>query len=414
MHFDYGLIRSPGRILFGAGQVDALPHIAGDYGRKALLCTDARLGGSDLVVRIEAGLRQAGVEVRVFDGTEPELPVTCVYACANAHREFAPDVIIGLGGGSCLDLAKLVSLALSGYDDLTALYGEFKVESPTLPVIAIPTTSGTGSEVTPVAVLGDKDRALKVGISDPALIPDVAICDPELTVTCPPGLTAVSGIDALTHAIEAFTAMRQDTGPATAFERVFIGKNALSDHNALGAIRLMYAHLADAVDDGEDRTARAALMLGSTLAGLAFGSAGTSAAHAIQYPLGALTHTAHGLGIGILLPHVLQYNVKEAEDSFAEIARAISVAGSDTSNAEAAQALVQAVRELVIRIGLPRNLSAIGVTTDKVAWIAERSLDAARLANNNPRPLTTQGVAGILQAALDADGESPGKEVTRA
>lgn len=414
MQYDYGLTRSPGRILFGAGQINALPHLARDYGRKALLCTDERLVESGIVAGIKTDLRRVGVEMRVFDGTEPELPVSCVYACADAHRDFAPDVIIGLGGGSCLDLAKLVSLVLSGHDDLAALYGEFKVERPTLPVIAIPTTSGTGSEVTPVAVLGDKGRDLKVGISDPALIPDIAICDPQLTTTCPPRLTAVSGIDAMAHAIEAYTAIRQDTGPRAACERVFVGKNALSDHHAIGAIRLIYAHLADAVDNGEDDTARAALMLGSTLAGLAFGSAGTSAAHAIQYPIGALTHTAHGLGIGILLPHVMHYNVVAAEDSFAEIARAIGIVSSGTSNAEAAQTLVQAVQDLVIRIGLPRDLSAIGVPADKVPWIAERSLDATRLANNNPRPLTAKGVTTILQAALGGAGDSTGKEVTHA
>lgn len=414
MQFDYGIVRSPGRIIFGAGQVKSLPHVAKEYGNRVLICTDERLAGTELLTEIRADLEHSGVSVRVFSGTEPELPVSCVYACADANRDFMPDVIIGLGGGSCLDLAKLVGLVLSGHHDLSTLYGEFKVTGSILPVIAIPTTSGTGSEVTPVAVVGDKDRELKVGISDPALIPNVAICDPDLTITCPPMLTAVSGIDALAHAIEAFTAIRQETDVDAAFKRVFIGKNALSDHNALGAIRLIYKHLSDAVKDGDNKTARSALMLGSTLAGLAFGSAGTSAAHAIQYPIGALTQTAHGLGIGILLPHVMQYNVVEAEESFAEIARALDIASTDSSSPEAAAALVEAIHQLVGNIGLPKSLSEIGVTFDKVEWIAERSLNAARLANNNPRLLTVEGVASILYAAMGKNETSLDKETTRA
>lgn len=163
---------------------------------------------------------------------------------------------------------------------------------PVLPVIAVPTTAGTGSEATPVAVISDPDRTLKVGISSPHLLPRVAICDPDLTLTCPPALTAIAGADALTHAIEAFTAGRRAPSPELAQRHVFIGKSALTDHFALLAIRLLGRSLERACHDGADEEARADVML-----------AALAAAHAIQYPVGALTHTAHGLGVATLLPY---------------------------------------------------------------------------------------------------------------
>src|SRR5690606_21603860 len=170
------------------------------------------------------------------------------------------------------------------------------VPGPIMPLIAVPTTAGTGSEVTPVAVLSDSERTLKVGISSPFLIPTWSVCDPELTFSCPAALTAIAGADALTHAIEAFTAVRRDPVPSIAQERVFVGKNTMSDHFALSAITLLWEGLEAACEDNTDRSAREKVMLGATMAGLAFGVAGTAAAHAIQYPVGALTHTAHGLG----------------------------------------------------------------------------------------------------------------------
>lgn len=414
MSLNFGLMRSPEKVLFGSGQLAALPRLVAEFGTRALVCTDERLAGSDIFATAMQGLRDAGIEVAVFSGTEPELPVSGIFACADAHADFAPSVIIGFGGGSCMDLAKLVGIVLSGQRDLSQVYGEFKVTTPPVPVIAIPTTSGTGSEVTPVAVLGDKDRDLKVGVADPALIPRVAICDPDLTLTCPPGLTAVSGIDALAHAIEAFTATRHEATPDLALERVFVGKNALSDHNALTAIKLIFDHLPTAVARGDDAEARAGVMLGSTLAGLAFGSGGTSAAHAIQYPIGALTGTAHGMGVGILLPHAMRHNRDAALADFAAIARAIGRATDKTPEAEAADAAIQAVQDLAQQIGMPAGLADIGVPEDRLGWIAERSLDAARLAKNNPRPLTVDGVREILDAAMHGADHTSGKDFANA
>lgn len=398
MDFQFGVTRSPARILFGPGQRRALPRAVAGLGDKILVCTDAGLGDSDVLAEMRAGLIAAGHTVEVFAGTEPELPLDGITACVARYRAFAPDVVVGLGGGSCLDMAKLVSLLLSCPGAAEDFYGENKVLHAIRPVIALPTTAGTGSEVTPVAVLADPRREMKIGVSSPELIPHTAICDPELTLTCPPSLTAISGADALAHAIEAFAAIDRPPTDALAFERVFVGKNVLSDRNALGAITLIARHLPTAVKDGADLGARGALMLASTLAGLAFGSAGTSAAHALQYPVGARTHTAHGLGVGILLPTTMAFNLPAATAPYAAIARALGLTGGD--DRALAEALIGFVRALFRTIGLPATLADIGFAKTDIDWAAERALTARRLVENNPRPIDHPAAAAMLRAAL--------------
>ena len=277
----FAALRLPREILFGKGQRHALPAVAGRFGRRALVCTDARLAQTPEFAALIEGLKAASIEVLVHDRVQPDVPRDSVAQCADEVRSFKPDMVIGMGGGSCLDMAKCVSLLLTHGGALSDYYGEFKVPGPVLPIIAVPTTAGTGSEVTPVAVVSDPERTLKIGASSPYLIPAVAICDPELTRTCPPGLTAIAGADAMTHAIEAFTAARKTPSHELAQENVFIGKSALSDHFALYAIRLLGRSLEKAVSDGADEDARADVMMGALAAGCAFGTAGTAAAHAI-------------------------------------------------------------------------------------------------------------------------------------
>ena len=291
-----GALRPPKEIFFGKGQSDAIGAVAARHGSSALVCTDARFASTPAFSRIVDTLTTSGSPSHVYDRVEPDVPYDSVALCVEAARPFAPDVVIGVGGGSCLDMAKCASLMLTHGGALRDYYGEFKVPGPILPVIAVPTTAGTGSEATPVAVISDASRTLKVGISSPHLIPAAAICDPDLTISCPPSLTAIAGADALTHAIEAFTAARRGTDAELAQKHVFIGKSALSDHFALLAIRLLGRSLERAYTNGADEDARADVMMGALAAGCAFGTAGTAAAHAIQYPVGALTNTPHGLG----------------------------------------------------------------------------------------------------------------------
>ncbi|HTH98538.1 MAG TPA: iron-containing alcohol dehydrogenase, partial [Stellaceae bacterium] len=273
----FGIARAPATILFGAGQRRALGRVARLTGGRALICTDARFSATEDFSDIVMNLRDAGIATLVYDGTQAELPVENVHNCVALARGFRPDMVVGIGGGSCLDLAKLASLLLSYPGDLADYYGELKVPGPVLPVLALPTTSGTGSECTPVAVVGDSARALKVGVSSPHLVPHAAICDPELTLSCPPILTAITGADAMTHAVEAFTNLARPSEPDLGIDRVFVGKNRISDTYALAAIAELAGHLVVAVEQGEDLEARAGVMLGAMYAGLAFGTAGTAA-----------------------------------------------------------------------------------------------------------------------------------------
>lgn len=393
----FGIMRTPRAVLFGNGQRHALGRVAAALGRRALICTDERFAGTPEMAGLLAALESAGVRVQVFDRTQPDLPVEGVYECVAAHRAFQPDTIVGLGGGSCLDMAKLVSLLLAHGGEAADYYGEYKVPGPTIPVIALPTTSGTGSEVTPVAVLADSARDLKVGVSSPHLIPHTAICDPELTLTCPRGLTAIAGADALTHAIEALTAVRRSPDPDIAQTRVFVGKNAFSDQQALIAIRALASYLPRAVEDGSDLHARGQVMAAALAAGLAFGVAGTAAAHAIQYPIGALTHTAHGAGVATLMPYVMDFNAPACADDYADISRAMG--DTETDPGRLAANAPRHVYELFARIGIPATLEGLGVRADQLDWIAGQSLLAARLVTNNPRPLDQAGIAAIVAAA---------------
>jgi alcohol dehydrogenase len=401
----FGLLRLPKTILFGIGQRHALGSISAGLGRRALVCTDARFSADPAFAGLLRSLEHAGVDVLVYDQTEPDIPRNTVLECCEVAKPFGPDHVIGIGGGSCLDMAKCAALILAHGGRVEDYYGEFKVPGPTLPVIAMPTTAGTGSEVTPVAVLSDPDRVMKIGISSPHLVPTIAICDPELTLTCPPKLTAIAGADAMTHAIEAFTTARREADAMLAQQHVFVGKSALTDHFALLAIRLLARSLRRAVVDGRDAGARADVMMGAMAAGCAFGSAGTAAAHAIQYPIGALTHTAHGMGVATLLPYVMAYNRPACIKDFAEIAQAMGIDRIDRSDAILADLAIDAVATLFADIGIPADLAALGLPADQQIWAAEQAITVTRLIKNNPRNIDLDAMKSLVGAAFTGNRE---------
>ena len=400
----FAAARLPREILFGKGQRHVLPVVAAKYGRRAFVCTDERFAATSQFAEILAGLHNAAIDTLVYDRTLPDVPRDSVAACIAEAKDFEPDMVIGIGGGSCLDMAKCAALLLSHGGRLEDYYGEFKVPGPTLPVIAVPTTAGTGSEVTPVAVISDPDRTLKVGISSPHLIAAVALCDPDLTATCPPSLTAIAGADALTHAIEAFTAAKRGADPHLPQQHVFVGKSALTDHFALLAIRLLGRSLEKAYRDGSDETARADVMMGALAAGCAFGTAGTAAAHAVQYPVGALTHTAHGLGVATMLPYVMSYNRAAAAAEISEVGAALGISHHGGGDADAsAHATIREVSRLFGAIGIPPTLAKLGLAEDKIDWTAEQALGIDRLIKNNPRPFDFAAMRRLVRAAYDGD-----------
>ncbi|WP_022685588.1 iron-containing alcohol dehydrogenase [Sphingomonas phyllosphaerae] len=397
----FGAARLPRSILFGRGQRAALGSASARLGRRALICTDERQAAQPEFAAMLADLAAHDVATRVFDGTVPDLPLRSIDACVAAVSGFDADVVIGIGGGSSLDLAKVAAVLLTHGGSVRDYYGEFAVPGPVMPLVAVPTTSGTGSEATPVAVVADEERGAKVGIASPHLIAQVAICDPELTVTCPPALTAFSGADALTHAIEAYTTLARPIDAMLTEQHVFVGKNVLSDHFATLAVTNVFRYLERAVVDGSDMEAREGVMLASLAAGCAFGTAGTAAAHALQYPVGNLTHTAHGQGVATLLPYVMQFNRPACVDGFAELADLVGIAGA--TPAARAQAFIEAVAALFERIGIPLSLAALGLRADQQDHVAEYSLNAARLIKNNPRPLDLAAMQTITRAAFAGD-----------
>lgn len=399
----FGLLRLPASIVFGSGQRAVAAAMTAQLGSRALICTDGRLGREPVFHALLADLGRAGVAVKVFDRTLPDLPIASIDDCLKEVGGFAPEVAIGIGGGSCMDLAKVAALLITHGGRPDKYYGENKVPGPLMPVIAIPTTAGTGSEVTPVAVLSDIERQTKVGISSPHLIPKVAICDPELTVTCPPTLTAVSGADALTHAVESYTAARRNPTPDLSVNNVFVGKNVLSDQFALLAITNIWQSLHRAYVNGADIEARERMMLASLAAGCSFGTAGTAAAHAIQYPVGNDTHTAHGAGVASLLPYVMEYNRPESTAAYAAIARAVGLDGPGKSDEQLSFEVIDAIADLLNSVGIPRTLKDLGLAEHRQDWTAESAIGIARLVNNNPRKLDLEGMRRITRAAFSGD-----------
>lgn len=395
----FSVLRLPREVLFGEDQVAAIGEVAAKHGSRALICTDARFAGTPAFAEIRRHLEEASVAIHVFDGVEPDVPCENVYKCADFARSFGPDLVIGIGGGSCIDMAKCASLILTHGGKLEDYYGEFKIPGRVLPIIAVPTTAGTGSEVTPVAVVSDSNRVLKVGISSPHIVPAAAICDPVLTWTCPPQLTAIAGADALTHAIEAYTAISRNADASLPQKHVFVGKNTFSDMFALKAITLIGRSLVAAHGGGSVPEARSDLMLGALTAGCAFATAGTSLAHAVQYPIGALTHTPHGLGVAAMLPYAMSYNRRIATRDMGDVAVALGIRRNGQSDDALSSAAIIKVQKLFEAVGIPANLKALGLPEDKIDWTAEQAIGIGRLIKNNPRPIHLDSMKSLLQAA---------------
>lgn len=388
--------RSPREILTGDGTLPAAARIAALHGTRALLVSDEVISQQRAYEDLHGRLETEGLVVRAFTDAVADVPLEVIDRCCQAAREWQPDVIIALGGGTVLDLAKMAALLLVHGGSPRDYYGENQVPGPVLPVVAVPTTAGTGSEVTPVAVVSDPERELKVGVSSRFLIPEAAVCDPETTLSCPPRVTAHAGIDAFCHAVEAFTGRVQQLAWADPVDRVFIGKNGISDDLALRAVGLIAAHLEVVVKDGGNRQARTAMMQSSTLGGLAFAHAGTAAPHALQYPLGEATKTPHGLGVGLLLPYVLTAASEIMDAELRALARHIGME-------ENGEDFIDWVAELSGRIGLPASLRELGLARSDLPELAEKATTVQRLLQNHPGPVDADALHHILAAAWEGD-----------
>ena len=399
---DYWNFYSAGRIVFGSGVVDRLAGFLQPWqAKRVLIVTDATLVRVGVVKSVESPLRAAGIAVNMFDGGEPEpsFPVADrAIAMANQTR---PDVIIGVGGGSNLDLAKIVATVVTHGGHYRDYFGYGKVPGPVIPLVCIPTTAGTGSEVSHAAVLTDTENQMKVSCLSHYLRPALAVVDPKLTLSCPPQVSADSGIDALTHAIEAFTAVRFDQLDVPSDEPFpYDGKQPIGDCLAERAIELIGQHLADVVREPTNLTAREGMALAATLAGLAFSNNAVAVVHALEYPIGGALHCSHGAGNGLLLPYVMRFNLPSRIAEFKRIAQLLGEDITGLTDTVAAERAILAVERLRTAIGIPQRIRELGGTREQLSTFAQKSYAIKRLMLLNGRCPTEADLLGILQDAF--------------
>ncbi|UUO06838.1 iron-containing alcohol dehydrogenase [Blastopirellula sp. J2-11] len=386
---------SAGELTFGAAASQRVGLLAARRSwSRVLIVTDATLVRLGLIDKVRQPLIDAGVTVEIFDGSCAEPDLSVAVAAHAVAQKFGPHAICGLGGGSNIDLAKIVAILHAHGGAAADYFGWDQVPGPVTPIIALPTTAGTGSEVSQSAVLTDIENAMKVSTLSQYLRPTLAIVDPLLSATCPPQVTADSGIDALTHAVEAYTSttfdMLEQDGDAPA---PYSGSHPLVDALAEKAIALVGQHLVQAVRHGDDIEARTGMALAATLAGLAFSNAGVAVVHALEYPIGGAVHCSHGGGNGLLLPYVMQFNLETRTEKFARVAQLLG--GEPT----AAAAITQ-VEQLKQAIGIPARLREYGVTLEMLPGFAAKSITITRLMRTNPRRPSEQELLAILKSAL--------------
>ncbi|MDF2687812.1 MAG: alcohol dehydrogenase [Microvirga sp.] len=370
-------------LIAGSGSIARLGEVAAQkLGARVALVTDAGLVKTRLVARALTILEEAGIAVDVFDGVVADPPEDVVLAAVAQAKAFDARAVIGFGGGSSIDVAKLVALLVRSGEELPQIYGVGIAKGPRLPLLAIPTTAGTGSEVTPISIVTTGAHEKK-GVVSPLLIPDIALLDPDLTVNLPPHVTAATGIDAMVHAIEAYTSVSANNNP-------------VSKALAREALRLLGRNIERAVHHGAHKDARAAMLIGSMLAGQAFANSPVAAVHALAYPIGGHFGVPHGLSNALVLPHVLRFNASACSDTYAELAPYVF---PDLGDSVTAAAFAEAIAGLCSRVGLQPRLRDVGIPQDAVPTLAEDAMKQTRLLVNNPRPVSLEDARAIYEAA---------------
>ncbi|MBS9719117.1 iron-containing alcohol dehydrogenase [Tianweitania sp. BSSL-BM11] len=375
-------------IIFEPGSAARLGDIAAPrLGKTILFVTDPGLRKLGLCDPALKSLEASGVAVIVFDQVEADPSRKTLEAAVSAGRDARVSGVIGFGGGSSLDVAKLAALLLGSNEDLDQAWGVAQAKGPRLPLILVPTTAGTGSEVTPVSIItvGEEEKR---GVSSPLLQPDIALLDPDLTLGLPPAITAATGIDAMVHAIEAFASTNANNNP-------------VSKTLAREALRLLGANIERAVRNGSNAEARSAMLLGSMLAGQAFANSPVAAVHALAYPIGGTFHVPHGLSNALVLPEVLRFNAVEAPAPYAGIAAdAFPELAEITETENKTAAFIAALADLSKRLGLPQRLRDVGITEADLPKLAADAMKQQRLLVNNPRPVSESDALAIYKAAF--------------
>jgi alcohol dehydrogenase class IV len=376
----------PTRIITGIGCLDSLGQRAAELGSRAMLvCGTHSLRASGQLDRARRLLQDAQMALVVYDAVTGEPTLDIVQAGLDTAREHEVQVIIGIGGGSAMDTAKAIAGLYAHPGTVDDYFGQVRlVSGGGLPWIAVPTTAGTGAEVTKNAVLVSPRHEVKSSLRHDAWYADLALVDPEMTLTSPPDVTAASGSDALTQAIEAYTS---------------IAASPVTDALAERAIAQIGRSLPRAYEDGSGLEARAGMLYGSMLTGMAFANARLGGVHGMAHPLGYRYHIPHGVVCGLLLPYTMAYNLEYAVDKYASVARLLGVDTRGLDQAAAAERAVERVRDLLVAVDTAMHLRRFGVEEDDLPLIATESMPSGSL-KHNPRPLSEEDVQAILRAAL--------------
>jgi alcohol dehydrogenase class IV len=353
--------------------------------RKVAFVTDAMILKLGLAAPALAGLEAAGVEVWTFADVVADPPEAMIVGAIEEARRQGVDGVVSVGGGSSLDTAKLIAVLAGSEQAIADIYGIGLVKGERLPLVLAPTTAGTGSEVTPISIV-TTGAAEKKGVVAPQLLPDWAILDAELTVGLPAAVTAATGVDAMVHAIEAYTSKHK--------------KNVVSDCLAREALRLLGANIRAACRTPQDRQVRSDMLLGSMLAGMAFANSPVAAVHALAYPLGGHFHVPHGLSNALVLPHVLAFNMPEAESLYAELGPIVFLELAGKPPRDRAEGLVDGLRALAPDLGMQTRLSEVGISHNHLPMLAEDAMKQTRLLVNNPREMTYEAALAIYETAL--------------
>jgi alcohol dehydrogenase len=369
-------------ILSGAGSANGLA--AKMPPGPCLFVSDRDVLGFGLADACQQSFEQSGREVVLFDGVEPDPSKGTLLDAVEAGRDAKVTHIVGFGGGSPMDVAKLAAYLLGSGENLDEIWGVGVATGAHLPLALVPTTAGTGSEATPVAVI-TCEGGEKRGVNSPALIADWAALDAELTIGMPQGLTAATGIDAMVHAVEAYTSAR--------------AKNPISDLYVREALTLLSANLVRACDQPDDLDARSAMLLGAHFAGLAFANAPVAGVHALAYPLGGIHHLPHGLSNALMLRHVLQHNSEAAREHYAELADIVDPSCAGQGSQAKCARLIERLDELAVASGLQLRLRDHGIAEGDIPRLASEAMKQQRLLVNNPCPIDEADARRLYEAA---------------
>ncbi|RQR72009.1 MULTISPECIES: iron-containing alcohol dehydrogenase [unclassified Burkholderia] len=376
-------------IVHGAGSLATLPDklaLLDTPVKRIALITQPSMEALGIVDRVIESLNAKDVDVRIIRGVEPEPTIGNVETVFNEQIEpFAPQAILSIGGGSVLDAAKLFAVRLTNDEPLRNWLGIDLIKRPGVPMILVPTTAGTGSEVTPNAIVTLPDESLKVGIVSRHLLPQIVILDAELTLGLPKPITAATGMDAFVHALESYISTKA---------------NPISDMYAMESMRLIGAHIVEAYENGRSLKAREAMMLGSMYGGLALTAAGTAAVHALAYPLGGMFNVTHGVANAMLLPHVMAFNLDAIEGRLSNVARALDLASQADADADAARKLIDKMEEWTAAVDIPQDLRKFGVSEAHLDALAIAASKVKRLLGNNPKALTLDDMKSIYRRLL--------------